>query len=148
MKMATGFTLIEVLLSVAIIALITGMSLPILASFNDRNDLDLTTQSIVSQLRRAQTYARGINGNSQWGVYTQDGSSTLFKGSSYLDLARDTSYDEPTTISPAITVTGLSEFLFDKLDGAPNTTGSLTLTNTNTNETRTITINAKGMVSY
>ena len=141
-----GFTLIEVLLSVAIISLITGMSLPILASFNDRNDLDLTTQSIVSQLRRAQTYSRGVNGDSQWGVYAQNGNAILFKGSSY--AARDTSYDESTTISPAITVTGLGELLFAKLDGTPSTTGSLTLTNTNTNETRTITINAKGMVSY
>lgn len=146
MKLARGFTLIEVLLSVAIISLITGMSLPILTSFNDRNDLDLTTQSIVSQLRRAQTYSRGVNGDSQWGVYAQNSNAILFKGSSY--ATRDTSYDEPTAISPAITVTGPSEFLFAKLDGAPNTTGSLTLTNTNTNETRTITINAKGMVSY
>lgn len=146
MKSARGFTLIEVLLSVAIISLITGMSLPVLASFNDRNDLDLTAQGIVSQLRRAQTYARAVNGDSQWGVYAQNGSAVLFKGSSY--AARDTSYDEPTTISPTVTVTGLSEFLFAKLDGTPSTTGSVTLTNTNTNETRTITINAKGMVSY
>lgn len=146
MKSARGFTLIEVLLSVAIISLITGMSLPILASFNDRNDLDLTAQGIVSQLRRAQTYARGTNGDSQWGVHAQNGGAVLFKGSSY--ATRDTSYDEPTTISPTVTVTGLSEFLFAKLDGTPSTTGSVTLTNTNTNETRTITINAKGMVSY
>ena len=146
MKQTSGFTLIEVLLSVAIIGLITGMSLPVLASFNDRNDLDLTAQSIASQLRRAQTYTRGINGDSQWGVRAQNGSATLFKGSSY--AARDTSYDEPTTISSSIAVTGLSDLLFAKLDGTPSATGTITLTNTNTNETRTITINAKGMVSY
>ena len=146
MKMATGFTLIEVLLSVAIIALITGMSLPILASFNDRNDLDLTTQSIVSQLRRAQTYARGVNGDSEWGVHTQNDSVVLFKGGAF--TGRDTTYDEATPISPAISIDGLSDLIFTKLNAAPSVTGSITLTDTNTNETRSITINEKGMVSY
>ena len=146
MKQTPGFTLIEILLSVAIISLITGMSLPVLASFNDRNDLDLTAQSIGSQLRRAQTYARGMNGDSQWGVHAQSGSATLFKGTVY--ASRDTTYDETTTISTTVTVGGLSDIIFTKLDATPSTTGNITLTNVNTNETRTITINAKGTVSY
>ncbi len=146
MTRTRGFTLIEILLSVAIISLVTGMSLPLLASFNDRNDLDLTTQSIVSQLRRAQTYARGMSGDSQWGVHTPNGSATFFKGTAY--ASRDAAYDEPTDISTTITVGGLSDIIFAKLDATPSTTGNITLTNANTNETRTVTINAKGMVSY
>ena len=143
---ALGFTLIEVLLSVAVIGLIAGMSLPILGSFNNRNDLDITTQSIVGQLRRIQTYARGVNGDSQWGMRLQSSDATLFKGSSY--ASRDAAYDEVTTIPSSITVSGLSDILYSKLDAAPSSTGSITLTNTNNNESRTITINAKGMVTY
>lgn len=141
-----GFTLIEVLLSVAIISAIAGMSLPILGSFNNRNDLDITAQSIVGQLRRAQTYARGMNGDAQWGIRLQNGSATLFKGALY--ASRDTAYDETSPIPSSITVDGTSDITYSKLDGAPNTAGSITLTNTNNNESRTITINAKGMVSY
>lgn len=143
MKAATGFTLIEILLSVAIISIVASLSLPILASFNDRNDLDITTQGIVQAIRRAQTYARGVNGDSQWGLRIQSGSATVFKVG-----ASDTSYDETTIIPPIITPTGLSEVVFSKLEGAPSQTGTITLTNTNTNETRAITINAEGMVSY
>lgn len=141
-----GFTLLEVLLSVAIMSIIAGMSLPVLAAFNDRNNLDLAAQGIAGQLRRAGTYSRGVSGDSQWGVHMQSGVVTLFKGSSF--ASRDTAYDEPTVISGPVAVAGLSDVVFSKLSGLPSQSGSVTLTNTNTNDVRTITINAQGMVSY
>lgn len=140
-----GFSLIEVLLSVAIISLLTGISAPVYASFQIRNDLDIAAQSIADMLRRAQTYSRGVNGDSQWGVAIQGGSATLFKGASY--AGRDAAYDEVSAIPNSIAVSGLAEVPFTKLDATPTTTGSVTLT-TSTNEVRTITINAKGMVTY
>ncbi|MEK7153508.1 MAG: type II secretion system protein [Patescibacteria group bacterium] len=139
-----GFTLVEALLSVAIIGLLVGMSLPIYQSFQTRNDLDITTQSVADMLRRAQTYARGVSGDSQWGVAIQSGAATLFKGASF--AARDAAYDEATIIPSTTNVSGVSEVLFSKLAGAPSTTGSITLTSSN--DTRVVTINAKGMVSY
>lgn len=143
-KNIAGFSLIEVLLSVAIIGTLAGLSLPVYASFQSRNDLDLTTQSVADALRRAQVYARGVSGDSQWGVAFQSSSVTLFKGSSF--ATRDTAYDEVISL-PGISTSGLTEVLFSKLSAVPSTTGSIALT-TNTNEVRTITINAKGMVSY
>lgn len=145
-QMSRGFTLLEVLLSVAIISVITGLSLPVLTSFNNRNDLDITTQRVVSQFRRAQTYSRGVNGDSQWGVHIQAGSAILYKGATY--AGRDTAYDEETIIPATFSITGISDVVYSKLAGAPSQTGSITLTNTISNEARTITINAKGMVSY
>jgi prepilin-type N-terminal cleavage/methylation domain-containing protein len=140
-----GFTLIEMLLSVGIIALLAGMSLPLYQSFDTRNELDISTQSLASALRRAQVYARGANDDSQWGVHIQSGTITLFKGAVW--ASRDVAYDEVTSVSPSTAVSGLGEVLFAKLSGAPNTTGSVTLTNVN-DEIRTVTINAKGMVAY
>lgn len=140
-----GFTLIEMLLSVGIISLLVGASLPVYASFQTRNDLEITTQNIVRMLRRAQTYARAGNGDSQWGVAVQAGSATLFKGAAF--ASRDTAYDEPAAISSVTSVSGLGEIVFAKLSAAPSTTGSITLLTT-TNDTRTITINGKGVVNY
>ena len=140
-----GFTLVEVLLSVTIISMLVGLSLPVYKSFQDRNDLDLTTESIANSFRRAQVYAGAVNGDSQWGVEVQGSTVTLFKGATF--ASRDTSYDEVTTIPGNMAVSGLSEVLFSKLSATPNTTGSVTLT-ANSNDIRTITINAKGMVSY
>lgn len=145
MSRESGFTLVELLLSVAIITLLAGMSVPVFATFNQRNDLDLTTFTIASMLRRAQTYARGSDLDSQWGVYVQSGSAVVFKGASY--AARDSTQDETTTLPAAIIPSGTSEIVFAKLSGSPATTGAITLTN-NTNDARTVSINAKGMVGY
>ncbi|HSX07130.1 MAG TPA: prepilin-type N-terminal cleavage/methylation domain-containing protein [Candidatus Saccharimonadia bacterium] len=142
---SAGFTLVEVLLSVAIITMLTGLSLPLYESFVRRNDLDLTTQSIATMIRRAETYSRGTKSDSTWGVEFQSTNAILFRGSMF--ASRDTSYDEMVTIPVSITPSGLSELTFTKLTGAPNTTGSLTLAST-TNTTKTITINAKGTVDY
>ena len=145
MRRQKGFTLIEMLLSVGIISLLVGISLPIYVSFQTRNDLEVTAQSIVSMLRRAQTYARNGNNDSTWGVAIQAGNATLFKGGSF--AARDNTYDETTAISSATSVSGLGEVVFAKLSAAPSTTGSVTLT-AGSNDIRTITINGKGMVDY
>lgn len=139
-----GFTLIEMLLSVSILATLAALSLPVYQSFYNRNELDITAQNLASAFRRAQTYARAGHNDSQWGVEIQPAAITVFKGSTF--GSRDTSYDEVTVMS-GTSVGGLGEVLFDKLTGAPTSTGSVTLTSVN-NETRTVTINAKGMVSY
>jgi len=141
-----GFTLIELLLSIGIITLLVGMSLPIYASFVSRNDLDLTTQNIVSALRRAQAYARGVRGDSQWGVAVLSGQAVLYKGSTY--ASRDSNFDETISIPSSITSSGTSDIAFTKLSGSTFVDGSITLTSSASNDTRTISFNAKGMVNY
>lgn len=143
--MSKGFTLIEVLLSVAAIAIIAGISIPIYQSFQARNDLDITTVEIAQSARRAQTLSQAVDGDTSWGIKIQSGSIVVFKGVSYAarDITLDELFDVPTSITPS----GVSEIVFAKFTGLPQTIGTITLTS-NTNETRTITINAKGMVSY
>ncbi|MDB5181890.1 MAG: hypothetical protein JWP13_653 [Candidatus Saccharibacteria bacterium] len=141
-----GFTLIEMLLSVLIIGLITGASLPLYASFQNRNNLDTTTQDIAYMLRRAQTYARGMNGDSPWGVQVATNSVTMFEGSTY--ATRDTTEDEIISVPGSLTLSGPAEMVFAKLTAAPNTTGSIIVSSPSTNDTRTITVNAEGMVAY
>lgn len=143
-RTSSGFTLIEVLLSVSIITILVGASMPVYQSFLTRTDLDITAEAIAGALRRAQTYSRGMNYDQQWGVEVQTGVVTLFRGSSF--AGRNTAFDETTVIPPSISRSGLTEVLFAKLTGAPNTTGNITLTTTN--DTRTVSINAEGMVNY
>lgn len=140
-----GFTLVELLLSVAIITLLTGLSLPVYESFVRRNDLDLTTQSVVSVIRRAQTYSRGVSQDSTWGVEFLSTGATLFKGATY--ATRDSAYDESVTLPGSVSLNGTSEVVFAKLSATPSTTANVSLAST-TNDSRTITVNAKGMVNY
>lgn len=141
-----GFTLLEVLLSVAIITMLTGLSLPVFTSFNNRNDVDLATQSLVDALRRAQVYARGVKADDQWSVNVQAGAITVFKGVNF--SARDTSYDEVTAIPVTLTPSGITELTFAKNSATPSITGSIVLSSSLVNQTKTVTINAKGTVDF
>lgn len=141
----SGFTLVELLLSVTIIGMLTALSLPVYNSFLARNDLDIASEQVAQTLRRAQKYARGMYDDSAWSIEVQSSTVTLFRGTTF--ASRNTGFDEPITLPSSITASGLSQVQFSKLSAAPNTTGTITLTNNN-NETRTITINGKGMVNY
>lgn len=140
-----GFTFIEILLSMAAVGIIAGVSLPLYQSFQVRNDLDIATVEIVHSFRRAHILATAVDGDSSWGVYVHSGSITLFKGPNY--AARDAGFDEVFEVPASIVPSGISEVVFARFTGVPQTTGTITLTST-TNELRTITINAKGMVNY
>jgi len=140
-----GFTLIEVLLSIAIITLITGMGIPVYRTFQIRNDLDIATNTFTQSIRRAQILAQNMENDSQWGVYIEAGSIILFQGSSY--ATRDADYDEAFTTPDNMIITGNSEYIFEKLTGEPNTTGDTTLTSIDL-ETRTVTLNEKGTANY
>lgn len=143
---ARGFTLIEVLLSVAIMGVLAGLSLPIYNAYNNRNNLDLTAQSTTEMMRRAMTYARGMRLDDSWAVHVETGSVTLFKGTTY--ATRDASYDEVTSMPSSFTVSGLLDVFFAKMTGLPSTTGATTIAIPGISESRSVTLNSEGMVSY
>lgn len=140
-----GFTLLEMLLSVAAIGIIIMIGVPVYQSLQVRNDLDVGATTIAQMSRRAEVLSQTAQGDSNWGVKIQSGSIVIFKGTSY--SGRDTSYDEIISLPTSITPTGVSEIVFDKVTGFPQTTGTTTLTSTS-NEVKNININAKGTISY
>lgn len=140
-----GFTLPEMLLSVALLTIIGGMIIPSYHTFLVRNDLDIATITLAQNLRQAQSLSRSADGDMTWGIYVGVGSILVYKGVSY--IARDSTFDQNTQIPKSIVPTGLNEINFSKVMGLPNATGTFTLTS-QANEKRTITINEKGMVDY
>lgn len=143
--MQKGFTLIELLLSLAVIGLVAGVALPVSRSFQVRNDLDIAATTAAQTLRRAQTLARGMDGDTSWGMRVAAGSITLFRGASY--ATREASLDEVFDVVSTITPSGLTEVVFLKFTGDPTITGTLTLTSSD-NEVINLTINAKGTITY
>lgn len=143
--MKKGFTLVEVLLSLALIALIAGISIPVFQGLQTRNDLDVAANTIAQSMKRAQVLAQAVNSNDTWGVYIQEGNVTIFKGTDY--ASRDMSFDEISSISSTITKSGIDEVIFSEFYGEPQTTGTITLTSIN-EETRELAINEKGTVNY
>jgi type II secretory pathway pseudopilin PulG len=139
-----GFTLIEIMLVVALIVAIGGISAPVYQSFQVKKNLDVATNGIAQILRRAQALSQSGAGDASWGVNISSGVVTLFKGADY--SSRDVAFDETFEISSNIVPSGISEIVFSKLLGEPQTTGNIILTNDN--DTQTITINSKGAIEY
>ncbi len=144
-KLRAGFTMLEMALSIALLGIIFGMTMPMYRVFTIRNDLDIATIAIVSDLHRAQVLSQVADGDSSWGVHVSSGSILIYKGTSY--VLRDSTYDEVTNIPTTILVSGLNDVVFSKKTGLPQNTGTIALTSSS-NEIRNVTINQKGMVDY
>ena len=143
-KSGAGFTLLEILLSISVLAIIAGVGIPVYQSFQVRNELSLATNTVAQTMRRAQTLAEAVEGDDTWGVYVGGSAITLFKGANY--LGRDVAYDEIFNLSNTIVPTGDQEIIFNKFTGEPQSFGTLILTTAD--DSKTITINAKGLNSY
>lgn len=139
-----GFSLIEVLMSVATIAIIAGMSVPVYQGFQVRNDAQLAVDAISQSLRRAQLLSQVMAGDSSWGVEISD-NITLFRGNSF--ASRNANYDEIFPFYPSLTHTGVDEIVFSKREGMPLSLGTMNIA-TNTGLLYSLTINSKGIIDY
>lgn len=144
-KNQSGFTILEVLLVIAIVFVLAGFSVPVYRYFQVQNELDVTRDAIVYSLRRAQILSQSVDGDISWGVDVRSGQVTIFKGSSY--ALRDSDYDEIFQVADNISFSGLGEIVFSKVFGEPNTSGSIVETSV-LGDFITIDINSKGMISY
>lgn len=141
-----GFTLLEVLLAIATLAILVGVSAPVLQNFQGRSDLDAAVMTQVATLRRAEELSRGISNDSQWGVKMATGTATLFKGSSF--STRDSSFDESAEISEYVSISGANEFVFSRLGATTTAIGTTTMLFLTTGDSRSITVNKKGSIEY
>lgn len=140
-----GFTLVEILLVLAIITILAGVTAPFYSELMNRNELDVAIQATSGSLKRAQVLSQAMTYDDGWGVKIESGAVTLFKGNSF--ATRDTAFDEVVNISTNLTILNDSEFTFDKFTGLPQVTGTVTI-ETTSGEQRGVQVNSKGRVDY
>jgi len=128
-----GFTLTELLLSVAIIFIVAAFSFPLGVSFYKTQILHDTRDSLTSTLRKAYIQAVSGMNDSAYGVKIQTDQFTLFQGTTY--DARIESEDELFPISSSVTPTGLTEVVFAQMSGVPSVTGVIVLSISEDDET-------------
>lgn len=146
-----GFTLVEILLVIAILGGLIGISFPILRSLLITNYLTGSADEIVQTLRQAQTNAISGAGDSKWGVFFDKDNNKFifFKGETF--LGRDQSYDLISDLPKSIKIESISlngggtAIVFQKTNGKTNQYGSLTLEGLN-NQTKDIIINQYGVI--
>ena len=150
-----GFTMIELLIVIAIVVITFAATFAIQSRFLVDTYIDTNTDQIVQTLRLAQMRSIARFNNSQWGVYFDedvggnDDKFVLFKGTSY--AARDSSFDIETHLPDTISLSNISlngggnDIVFNELAGSTSNYGSIQILDDLSN-TNTVSINSKGMV--
>ena len=144
-KRRKAFTLVEILLSVGLLLLLSGISLPVFQGMILKNDLETATNYTVKALHIAQLNSQAVKTDHNWGIKLQSGLVTIFNGATY--ASRDTTYDQTYDLSSNISLAGLNEIVFSKLTGEPIQFGNINIS-TNYNDSKTISINSKGIINY
>ncbi len=140
-----GVTLLEVLLSIAILGILGAGTTSAILRFHGKSDLDFAVTMGASSLRRAEELSRAVSSDQTWGVKFATGTITVFRGASY--ALRDSSVDEATAIGPDIYASGADEYVFTKVY-ATTTAATTTLVHNVLGESRMIMVNAKGTIDY
>ncbi len=149
MRPEAGFTLIELILVIALISSLGMLTTAFTARFLTQNAVQNTQDQIVGDFRKAQFYAMMGKQNSAWGVKLDNTAHTitLYEGTSYAS----TPFNETFTINPTITLSssGATDISFARKTGLPNIASTLTFTITGSasHTTKTVTMNTQGMVS-
>lgn len=144
-----GFTLIEVLVSLAIIAVISALGISAMSPLNTDKALVAEVEKVVSLIVKARSETLAAKESSVYGVHFEERKAVLFKGPTYSAGAAgnqiQTLHDE-VKISALALVGGGAEVVFAKLTGATLQSGTVTLsTLRDAGKTKVITITATGV---
>ena len=110
-----GFTIIEVVITVGIVAILLAITFPFLLNMLNRFDTRSDAQIFVALLREAQSRSFANKYELNHGVYIADSEFVLFAGDSF--SSRDESLDEEYARSSAVSVTGGTEYVFSRKSG-------------------------------
>lgn len=120
-----GFTLLELLLSVALIGLLAGIAAPMYLSLQAENEVAIAAATIGDILHRGQIRAQAMDSDSDWGVEMASSTITIFKGNNF--STRDQNFDENYNLAATINLSGLNEIIFNKFSGWTTASGTIAI---------------------
>lgn len=140
-----GFTLIEVLLAMALLAILFGVGTSLLSQAYGDFSLYTEEKRFADVLRRAEYLAFSNQGGSSHGVSLQADSFVLFRGSSYAE--RDSRFDEMYGKPTNFSFVGPNEVVFSQISGFPVLASEWTLFR-GTEQIGSVSVNEYGMVTW
>lgn len=141
----------EILVSLAVLAVILTATFQAILSFRASSDLDATSEQAVSFLSEARNKTLASKGDTQYGVRFNLDRFILFSGALFASsTAGNKEYRLPGDIEiSSIAFAGaIKDSLFSRLTGETSGSGTVTLRiKTDTSRTRVVTITSTGLVS-
>lgn len=152
-KIKKGFTLIEILVVLAISAVILSILLSFLNNFSRTQALDKDYLSVVSLIEQAKSASINSKQASQYGVYFASSSAVLFKGLSYISTS---SSNQIYNLNSRVSISSLNfvgsssnQVVFDRLTGYANASGTISISLQNsTSSDKIIRIYKTGTIEY
>jgi prepilin-type N-terminal cleavage/methylation domain-containing protein len=125
-SISRGFTLPELLVVIALMVAVAGLTLPSALRFYQNQIVDDTARSLQDALRRARQSAASRRNDSAFGVKIQSDRFILFQGSSF--AGRTAAEDETTTYPASVSVTGtFDEIVFSRLYATSSASGTISV---------------------
>ena len=150
----SGYTFVELLLVIGIIAILGAVTLVNLANPTGTRDVTSTAERIAALLREAQSRSVSQASSTSWGVRFDNGASPFYAlyGGTYATSSREAYYALPATVgfsTSTIAADGFIEISFAQRSGSPagsSTVGIYSIRDPATSST--ISVASSGMVSY
>ncbi len=153
-----GFTVLEVIVVIAMIGFVALLAAPFLSNSLASNDAAQSATEAVDSLREAQSSVMSGKDGARFGVHFEGTKFVLFRGAAYAPadpdnavhaLAGDVSVSAvmlaPGGACALPAGTGNCDVHFANRRGAPTESGTITFTGSG-GETKTVSINAAGMI--
>lgn len=145
-----AFTVIEVLVVIAIFAMVSGVTFSMFNGVRSIQSLDKDAENIAAYLNKARNQTVNSRNNSTYSIRFASTTVTLFTGSNFV---QGSSTNSVYTLTPGVTLVSYTfnpattTITFQKMTGKPSATGTvLYRLSNNASTTRSVIIHGSGLI--
>ncbi|MEK7567222.1 MAG: prepilin-type N-terminal cleavage/methylation domain-containing protein [Patescibacteria group bacterium] len=144
---AKGFTALEILVSLAIMALLVVVSIGSFSKVQNTMYLDGAVESVSSLIREARSRTLASDGGSQFGVYFETKRAALFRGVSFSEGEPDNKvYNLPDKAEIININFPANSVVFKRMTGDTEVLGDVSIKLKNASNVKKILINEVGLI--
>ena len=145
-----GFSFVEVLVAVAVIAMIATISAASFKNFSRSSALKVASEEVYSAFTSARNETLASSGGTVFGVHIGTSSVTRFTGSTYSvgdTTNRTYTFESGVTATSSFISDGI-DIVFSRLTGRPSASGTIFLITESGDATTTMHIYDSGLIEY
>lgn len=143
---AKGFTLIEVIIVMALITLLAILAMPVGIDFYHDEIIERDTELLKTNLEKIRDFAKTGRLDSSWSIKFEGNKYILFKGDDF--NARNKDYDKDFKLPSGMDISsGEDPLVFEKISGKPSIIEELTIGITYQERERDIKVDTEGLIT-